>query len=238
MGKRLVMLGADFSTNAIYTSDPSESSGSGSGSGSGNTSTTTYSVTKTLSGYSTSNSATSVTRGNSYICTLILINGYTDGTVQIKMGGTDITSSVYNNSTRQISISSVTGNITITATAVASSTPTQSITLTSSNTTMTDNEYINCSTGQLKTSDAYAHTGYIDVSGYTQYTILNNPQHVAAFFDSNKTFLSGEADETQPDVSTEARTYNIPSNAVYAIFNAVDVPGANYGVDKWYVTLS
>lgn len=76
-------------------------------------STVTYSVTNTLSNCSTSNSASSVEEGDAYTATITADSGYTlDGaTVAITMGGTNITSTAYNNGT--ISIPSVTGAIVI-----------------------------------------------------------------------------------------------------------------------------
>lgn len=74
----------------------------------------TYTVTNTLTGCTTSNAATSANEGSAYSATITAASGYTltGATVQITMGGTDITASAYSNGT--ISIASVTGNIVIT----------------------------------------------------------------------------------------------------------------------------
>lgn len=74
----------------------------------------TYAVTNTLSGCSTSNAAATVNEESAYAATITPDSGYTlsGATVQITMGGTDITSTAYNNGA--ISIASVTGNIVIT----------------------------------------------------------------------------------------------------------------------------
>ena len=79
---------------------------------------TTYSVTNTLTGCLNSNGATSVLENASYTATITADSGYslTGATVQITMGGTDITSSAYSNGT--ISIASVNGNLVITVTAI------------------------------------------------------------------------------------------------------------------------
>ncbi len=78
-----------------------------------------YTVTNTLTGCTTSNAAASAIEGSAYSATITASSGYmlTGATVSITMGGTDITSTAYNNGT--ISIVSVTGNLIITVTAVA-----------------------------------------------------------------------------------------------------------------------
>ena len=79
----------------------------------------TYTVTNTLTGCTTNNAAASVTENAPYSATITASSGYslTGATVSITMGGTDITSTAYNNGA--ISIASVTGNLIITVTAVA-----------------------------------------------------------------------------------------------------------------------
>lgn len=78
----------------------------------------TYSVTNNLTGCATSNTISAITENTSYSATITANNGYslTGATVSVTMGGTDITSTAYNNGT--ISIASVTGNLVITITAV------------------------------------------------------------------------------------------------------------------------
>lgn len=78
-----------------------------------------YAVTNNLTGCSNSNSANSVTEGGSYSGTITASAGYmmTGATVNITMGGVDITSTAYSNGT--IYIASVTGALVITVTAVA-----------------------------------------------------------------------------------------------------------------------
>ena len=78
-----------------------------------------YAVTNNLTGCVNSNSANSVTEGDSYSGTITASSGYTltGSTVSITMGGVDITSTAYSNGT--ISIASVIGNLVITVTAVA-----------------------------------------------------------------------------------------------------------------------
>lgn len=73
-----------------------------------------YSVTNNLTNCTTSNSATQVTEGSAYTATLTPASGYAIDTVNITMGGVDV-SQYYSSGT--INIPSVTGNIVITATA-------------------------------------------------------------------------------------------------------------------------
>ena len=75
------------------------------------------SITNSLSHVSNSNAAVSVEDGAAYSATLAAESGYTMGTVEVKMGGTDITSTAYTASTGAISIAKVTGDVTITAVA-------------------------------------------------------------------------------------------------------------------------
>lgn len=77
--------------------------------------TVRYTVTNNLTNVTNSNSIGSVLDGKGYSATLTVNKGCKMKTVTIKMGGTDITSSCYNNGV--ITITSVTGDIVITATA-------------------------------------------------------------------------------------------------------------------------
>lgn len=76
-----------------------------------------YTVTNTLTGCTSSNAATTVTGGDSYYATITASSGYvmTGATVQIKMGGTDVTDLYYSGGV--ISIPDVSGNLAITITA-------------------------------------------------------------------------------------------------------------------------
>ena len=76
-----------------------------------------YTITNTLTKCSTSNTATQAAYGDSYSATLTEDSGYTFSSVAVTMGGTDITSTAYDNTDDSITIASVTGNIVITATA-------------------------------------------------------------------------------------------------------------------------
>lgn len=72
-----------------------------------------YSITKNLSYCTLSNSASSIEKGNSYSSNIIPNDGYTVDEVSIIMGTTDITNTSYDEANNTISISAVTGNLTI-----------------------------------------------------------------------------------------------------------------------------
>lgn len=76
-----------------------------------------YTVTNALTGCTSSNAATTVMEGDSYYATITASSGYvmTGATVQIKMGGTDVTDLYYSGGV--ISIPDVSGNLAITITA-------------------------------------------------------------------------------------------------------------------------
>lgn len=101
MGKNLIIVGADFAQNAVDGTDIE----------------TYYSISRSLTHCTLSNSATSVASGNGYTANVAASTGYTLSSVAVTMGGTDITSSVYANGV--ITIQAVTGNVTITAVATA-----------------------------------------------------------------------------------------------------------------------
>lgn len=81
-----------------------------------NSGTTNYSIAKTLSNINCSNAATEVSSGAEYVAELSAADGYTFGSVTVKMGGVDVTASAFYGG--RIKISAVTGDIVITATAV------------------------------------------------------------------------------------------------------------------------
>lgn len=76
-----------------------------------------YTVTNILTGCTSSNAATTVTEGDTYYATITASNGYVlnGATVEVKMGGTEVTALYYANGI--INISNVSGNIEITITA-------------------------------------------------------------------------------------------------------------------------
>ena len=76
-----------------------------------------YTVTNILTGCTSSNAATTVTEGDTYYATITASNGYVlnGATVEVKMGGTEVTALYYADGV--ISIPDVSGNIEITITA-------------------------------------------------------------------------------------------------------------------------
>jgi hypothetical protein len=78
--------------------------------------TTKYTITNNLANCTNSNSATTIEENSSYTATITANDGYILNDVTVTMGGTDITSTVVVNGV--ITISSVTGNITISANAI------------------------------------------------------------------------------------------------------------------------
>lgn len=77
-----------------------------------------YTVTYNLTHVTANNSLASVIKNGSYQNTLTAALGYTLGAVVVTMGGSDVTSTVYNSG--NIYIPNVTGNVVITATGTAS----------------------------------------------------------------------------------------------------------------------
>lgn len=78
-----------------------------------------YTVTNILTGCTSSNAATTVTEGDTYYATITASNGYVlnGATVEVKMGGTEVTALYYADGV--ISIPDVSGNIEITIIAAA-----------------------------------------------------------------------------------------------------------------------
>ena len=70
-----------------------------------------YSISYSLTGVTSSNTATTIAEGESYTSTITTNSGYTLQTLKVTMGGTDITSSAVSGNV--ITISKVTGNIVI-----------------------------------------------------------------------------------------------------------------------------
>lgn len=81
--------------------------------------TDVYTVTQSLTHVTSSFTADSIGAGASFTATLTSEQDYTIDEVKVYMGGLDITQTAYTSGTNTVSISSVTGNITITATATS-----------------------------------------------------------------------------------------------------------------------
>ena len=75
-------------------------------------------ITNTLTHVTNSDSAVSIQNGTRYLAALTAGEGYVLGTVEVTMGGTDVTATAYSNGV--INIASVSGDIVITATATES----------------------------------------------------------------------------------------------------------------------
>lgn len=121
----------------------------------------THSLAQTLSGCTSSVSATSVNDGEPCTCVLTADEGRRLDSVTVSMGGADITSSVYASGT--INIASVTGDVTITATTAEISTS-HSITTSLSHVTISN------STASVEKNGSYSATVTPD-TGYATPTI-------------------------------------------------------------------
>lgn len=130
------------------------------------------SITATLSHVQSSNAAVSVEDGAAYTATLTAESGYTMGSVVIKMGGTDITSTAYTASTGVISIASVTGDIVITAAATKNVTYTNLVPTAVDNTgasaPYTDGKYLS-SSGAVSDMSGFVTTGFIPFDGAAEH---------------------------------------------------------------------
>ncbi len=80
---------------------------------------TYYYVTQNLTGATSDCSVLSVESGTALSVQLTFKSGYSNVEVTVTMGGVDVTSSKYNSSTGVVSISSVTGDVSITVTGTA-----------------------------------------------------------------------------------------------------------------------
>lgn len=85
--------------------------------GGGGGGATTYFISQNLTNVTSDYTSASIREGRSLTIHLTANSGYIINTVTVTMGGSDITTTAYNNGT--ISISSVTGDIVVTATATA-----------------------------------------------------------------------------------------------------------------------
>lgn len=126
------------------------------------------SITNSLTHVTSSNAAVSVEDGAAYTATLTAESGYTMGTVVVKMGGTDITSTAYTASIGVVSIAEVTGDVTITATAVKIVTYTNlvptAVDSSGASSPYTDGKYLS-SSGALSDMNGFVTTGFIPFDG-------------------------------------------------------------------------
>lgn len=126
------------------------------------------SITNSLTHVTSSNAAVSVEDGAAYTATLTAESGYTMGTVVVKMGGTDITSTAYTASGGVVSIAEVTGDVTITAAAVKIVTYTNlvptAVDSSGASAPYTDGKYIS-SSGAPSDMSGFVTTGFIPFDG-------------------------------------------------------------------------
>ena len=76
---------------------------------------TTHTLTQNLTNVTSSVSVAEISDGASITATLTAESGYTLGTVTVTMGGTDITSTAWDDATDTVTIASVTGDVVISA---------------------------------------------------------------------------------------------------------------------------
>lgn len=174
-----------------------------------------YSVTNSLTNATSSNSATSVEENTAYTATLTADEGYALESVSVTMGGNDITDDCYADGI--VSISSVTGNVTITATATAQETADggilEGVTWTAG--------FINTS-GVIATSTKDAYTSAFDISGYDTFYVniartsgsLN--QFRMCFYNTDNTFVGYITNS----VDKFYMAGDVPDGATYARISA------------------
>ena len=157
-----------------------------------------YTITNNLTNVTNSNSARRIAEGESYTGQLTSTTTAPISSVIVTMGGTDITASAYNSSTRTITINSVTGNIVITASAPGgggggdddwtSGVPYSGITWESGS--------LNFSTGEVVENASYKVSGFIPCHGASalNYSGLgaNNGRSVV-YYNTNHEFISSPA---------------------------------------------
>lgn len=143
------------------------------------------SITYNLTSVTSSSSVSSVTNGGTYLTTLSVADGL-DMNVVVTMGGTNVTSSVYNSSTKVISISSVTGNVVITASATYPTTPTL---------TWNKGKNLSYSDGVTVTnSNNYAYNDFLPIDATATYTSTftmasSDTNYRVLAYDANQKFL-------------------------------------------------
>lgn len=124
----------------------------------------TYAVTNTLTNATNSNTATSVAEGDAYTGTITANDGYTLDSVNVTMGGVDITSTAVNNGV--ISIASATGDIVITAIASETSTEPSYTNLAAPNNTNTSDWGIWINNARMGSDGAYRSSTNSMVTNY------------------------------------------------------------------------
>lgn len=187
---------------------------------------TYYSVAYALNNCSSSNSSTSILKGNSYTAIITANSNYTMKSITVTMGGIDITSTAV--SGNRISINNITGDIKITATAESSGSDVVStITPLSATLTPTGNNIYDGSTFkkdgvdgffdsnlQWNPTDTYLSTN-ISVTPGGKYQILYNGNTV-----SKNVFITLIKDSTPVkyfDMGLNSSNYQFPNNIDFNI---------------------
>lgn len=150
--------------------------------------TTTYTITNALSHVTNSNNATGCNSGDSYSATLTAETNYAIDTVTITMGGTDITSTAYNNGV--ITIASVTGNVVITATAIAE--PAFQYGLVDNSSAVTGSYIDETGAIQTATSKSGYYADYINISSLSSVVVGfsgSEYNYRISIYDASKTFI-------------------------------------------------
>lgn len=171
----------------------------------------TYTVTNKLTNVSSNNSAASVTKGARYAAILTAADGYTLDAVTVTMGGVDVTATAY--AAGVVTIASVTGAVVITAAAVKAE---------SAGGNLFDGSYVvglvYADNGEINTAvTAATTTGFMDCAGLTNiYSLLSGPKsyyRVVAFYDADKTYISGFNNNAAPSETIEP--ISVPEGAAY-----------------------
>lgn len=193
MGKRLIIKGASFITNAIDRITPS---------------TTYYSVTYNLSHCTASNSATSIAAGSTYTVTITPQSGYSISNVVVRHNGATVmpTGSGYT-----YRINSVAGNITVTATATADEpiVTTYTVTYNLSNVTSSNNATT------VEAGSSYTVT-LTPLSGYeiSSASVTHNGQSVSptSGYTYNIPSVSGNIVISATAIQEQGTTYSVTYN--------------------------
>lgn len=205
----------------------------------------TFTVTNTLIGCTTNNSATAITENAPYSATITASSGYslTGATVSITMDGTDITSTAYNNGA--ISIASVTGNLIITVTAVAVTLSSISAVYTQSG-TVYDTDTLDSLKADLIVTATWSDTTTttIDSADYTlSGTLTAGTSTVTVTYSGfTTTFSVSVTQDTRPwktlsisDDFVEGTAWGSSYNSTYGQYCTANTSRCSYGKFEFYL---
>ena len=168
-----------------------------------------YTISNTLSHCTTSNAATTVTKGDPYTATLTADEFYTLTLVTITMGGVDITASAYSNGV--VSISEVTGALSITATAASDDEWEAGVPY---NIKWKEGYSINNSTGAETETSGKKVSNYLPCDGL--YFITTSGIYAGSgvfFYDENKTFI--KRNNVKDNDGVYCKASNVDDSAAY-----------------------